>query len=163
MYSLPGLINCVTMLVSERHVNERIKTSGELNESFAKHFQYVSIHKGAKLIIFSLSILEHKKKNLLFQVKCFFYPHTKVNRVQNSPLTLIVWPLRNDSVFHQKIVDAYRATLRKWWQNIFGGTVHLIFLFPQDYHSISTFSLEGKGESLRFVHTNRSRRASQGK
>lgn len=28
------------MLVSERHVNERLKISGELNESFAKHFQY---------------------------------------------------------------------------------------------------------------------------
>lgn len=35
------------MLVSERHVNERLKTSGEVNESFAQHFQYVSIHKGS--------------------------------------------------------------------------------------------------------------------
>jgi len=37
------------MLVSERQVNERLKTSGELNESFANYFQYVSIYKGAKL------------------------------------------------------------------------------------------------------------------
>lgn len=40
------------MLVSEIHVNERLKTSGEVNESFAQHFQYVSIHKGAKLQLY---------------------------------------------------------------------------------------------------------------
>lgn len=52
IYSLSGLINCVAMLVSKRHVNERLKTSGEVNESFAQHFQYVSIHKGAKLQLY---------------------------------------------------------------------------------------------------------------
>lgn len=47
------------MLVSERHVNERLKTSGEPNESFAQHFQYVSIHKGAKFRLYLKATLHY--------------------------------------------------------------------------------------------------------